>query len=243
MSVRNAAVAGARRILRRFDAKLVRDRPMRDPVRLAVLKGHALGAKTIIDVGANVGQFASETFAAGWQGGIVSFEPIKQNHEELTRAAAALNGRWTVAAPMALGAASGETEINVSENMVSSSLLPVGAASTDVLPSTRYLRTETIAVRRLDDVLEPALPGPFVIKTDTQGFDLEVLKGSPETLKNTKVLMIEMILAPLYEGGCRFGDLFNFCEDAGFRCIALTEGFADYDRDEVLQVDGVFVRD
>ena len=55
--------------------------------------------------------------------------------------------------------------------------------------------------------------------------------------------MIEMSLAPLYEGGARFGELYAHCEDAGFRCIALTEGFSDYQHNEVLQVDGIFVRD
>ena len=144
---------------------------------------------------------------------------------------------------MALGSEPSETEINVSENLVSSSLLPVGTASTDVLDETRYVRTERIAMRRLDDVLDSAWPAPFAIKTDTQGYDLEVLKGAPETLKNTKVLMVEMIMAQLYDGGARFPDLYGFIQDAGFRCIALTEGFADYEMNEVLQVDGIFIRD
>ena len=70
-----------------------------------------------------------------------------------------------------------------------------------------------------------------------------MLKGGLEVLGRTEVIMTEMSMAPLYEGGARFGELYTFIEDAGFRCIALTEGFADYDRNEVLQVDGVFVRD
>ena len=242
MSVRDSAVSVVRHVLRRFDARVVRDRPMRDPVRLLLLKAQELGVRTILDVGANAGQFASETFEAGWHGEIVSFEPIAVNHQRLV-AAAQSNARWIVAPAVALGSQAGTSEINVSENLVSSSLLPIETTTTSVVRETRYVRTETIEVRRLDDVLDPAWPGPFAIKTDTQGFDLEVLKGAPETLKQARVLMIEMSMAPLYEGGARFCDLCTFIEDAGFRCIALTEGFADYARNEVLQVDGVFVRD
>jgi FkbM family methyltransferase len=242
MSLRSSAIAGARSLLRRFDIRLVRDRAMRDPVRLLLLKAREMGVGTILDVGANTGQFAQEVFGAGWDGTIVSFEPIGEPHARLAENARS-RPAWIVPPPVAIGASEAVTQINVSENIVSSSLLPVGAASTEVLGETQYVRTETIRVRRLDDAADPAWPSPYAIKADTQGFELEVMKGAPETLRRTRVLMLEMSLARLYEGGARLGELYGFVEDAGFRCIALTEGFADYDRNEVLQVDGIFVRD
>lgn len=242
MSIRQAAISTARHLLRRFQVKLVRDREMRDPVRLLLLKARDLGATTILDIGANTGQFAEEAFKAGWAGKIVSFEPVSTAHAGLLARAAPYGDRWIVPSAMAIGSQDMDSEINVSANVVSSSLLPVNAASTSVIAETGYTGTETIHVRRLDGVIDPAWGGPFAIKIDTQGFELEVVKGAAETLGRTMVIMAEMSLAPLYDGGVRFDELSSHILAAGFRCIALTEGFADYDRNEVLQVDGVFVR-
>lgn len=240
--MRDLLYARSRRLAGRFGIKLVRDRPMRDPLRLLQTKAGERSVATILDIGANTGQFGAELLKAGWPGGLVSFEPIAEAHEQLRLRAASHGHRWIVPTAMAIGSANGETTINVSANIVSSSLLPVGEALTSVIAETGYTRTETIQVRRLDDVIDSAWPGPFAMKLDTQGFELEVVRGATETLKRTEVIMVEMSLAPLYDGGARFADLYREIENAGFRCIALTEGFADYARNEVLQVDGVFVR-
>lgn len=228
--------------LRHLGARLERDRAMRDPVRLTLLKARELGTRSILDVGAGAGQFAQAAFKAGWQGNVISFEPLAVNHAQLARAAKG-RSNWIVPPAIALGARPATAEINVSLNLLSSSLLSVGAASTDVLEETRQVRSEPVTVRAIDEAIETDWAAPFAIKIDTQGFELEVLRGAVETLKSTVVLMVEMSLAPLYDGGARFGELYQHCEDAGFRCIALTEGFADYRRNEVLQVDAVFVRD
>lgn len=241
-SARDILYGQARRLAGRFGVRLVRDRAMRDPVRLLSFKASERKVATILDIGANTGQFGAELLEGGWAGQLVSFEPIGEAHSQLMARAAAHGGRWAVPSAMAIGSENGETAINVSANIMSSSLLPVGEASTSVVAETAYTRTETIQVRRLDDVIDPSWPGPFAMKLDTQGFELEVVRGATETLKRTEVIMAEMSLARLYEGGARFAELYRAIEDAGFRCIALTEGFADYDRNEVLQVDGVFVR-
>lgn len=240
--LRDLLYSRTRRLAGRFGVRLVRDRPMRDPVRLMRAKAGERNVGTILDIGANTGQFGAELLQAGWSGKLVSFEPIAEARDQLKARAAGHGERWIIPPAMAIGSASGETAINVSANIVSSSLLPVGEASTSVIAETAYTRTETIQVRRLDEVVDPAWPGPFAMKLDTQGFELEVVRGATETLKRTQVIMVEMSLAPLYDGGARFADLYRAIEDAGFRCIALTEGFADYERNEVLQVDGVFVR-
>jgi hypothetical protein len=80
------------------------------------------------------------------------------------------------------------------------------------------------------------------MKVDTQGFEMEVLKGAPQTLAQTSVLMLEMSLAPLYEGGARFGELFDYVIGQGFACIGIHRGFCDLEAMEMLQVDGLFAR-
>ena len=233
----------ANNVLTRFGVRLKRERPMRDPIQLFLLKSRELGVATILDVGANRGQFASKILASGWNGDLVSFEPVSETHSMLTEAkVAAANPRWFISPAFALGSETATAEINVARNLVSSSLLQIRGAFADVDKETRPVRTETIAVRRLDDAIEPSWNAPFALKTDTEGFELEVLKGATSTLTRTRVIMIEMFLAPFHDGGARFGELASFIVEAGFRCIALTEGFSDYGRNEVLAVDGVFIR-
>src|SRR3546814_18230554 len=89
--------------------------------------------------------------------------------------------RWTGLPAMALGAETGTATINVSENLASSSLLDVEARSVEALRETGYTGTEEIVVRTLDEVVEPDWRRPLALKIDTQGFELEVLKGAQQT--------------------------------------------------------------
>ena len=229
------------RALRPFGLRLETRRAVRDPVRLLCLKMNELGVETVLDIGANVGQFVGELRREGWQGRVVSFEPVPVAHAELQRRAAA-DPRWIVAPPMALGRQSTSAPINVSRNLASSSLLGVKQRSTDAAPGSAPAGVTTIRVEPLDVVLGADWPAPFAIKLDTQGFELEVLAGAEETLKQTKIVMTELSLTPLYRDGAKLTDVYAWLEDAGFECIALTEGFLDLANNEMLQVDGVFVR-
>src|SRR3546814_15900459 len=74
-----------------------------------------LGIETLLDVGANKGQFARDARASGFHGDIYSFEPLAVAHA-ICSAAARSDPRWTVLPAMALGAETGTATINVSEN-------------------------------------------------------------------------------------------------------------------------------
>src|SRR3546814_4488279 len=104
---------------------------------------------------------------------------------------------------MALGAETGTATINVSENLASSSLLDVEARSVEALRETGYTGTEEIVVRTLDEVVEPDWRRPLALKIDTQGFELEVLKGAQQTLADIPAILLEMSLTPLYKGAPR----------------------------------------
>src|SRR5580704_9955454 len=69
----------------------------------------------VFDVGANFGQFAQWIRKIGYTGRILSFEPLADAYQKLTRVAAR-DSQWTIAPRMALGCASGEIEIHVAGN-------------------------------------------------------------------------------------------------------------------------------
>lgn len=228
-------------LLNRFGIRVLRDRPVRDAHALFIEKFRSGGATTVLDIGANVGQFATELRRRGMTAPIVSFEPQSAAHADLTRAARGKQG-WTVAPRMALGSTDGVATMNIAHNSVSSSLLDVAERSVALEPGSGFGGSEDVPVRRLDDVVGALGRGPYGIKVDTQGFELEVLAGGRNTFAETVVVDIEMSLVPLYHGGARFVDTYAAMEDAGFACIALIEGFRDDVAHEVLQVDGIFIR-
>lgn len=242
MGLRDRLAGGVNAALKAFGVKLVVDRPHRDAGVLLRLKAEETGVRTFLDVGANEGQFGADLLRTGWQGRIVSFEPTSAAHALLAERAARHGSGWTVAPRVAVGAAEGEAEINIAINSVSSSLLKVDRRSTDVAPASGFEATEHVAVRPLDAMIEPGWEAPFGLKIDTQGFELEVLKGASATLARTTVVSLELSLVELYEGGAKLDEVYAFMERAGFRCISLVEVFSDFARHEVLQVDGTFVR-
>jgi FkbM family methyltransferase len=217
------------------------DHPIRNAPKLFARKASKLGVKTVLDVGANKGQFVRELRKYGYSGEIVSFEPLSSAHAILCRKSEN-DAAWEIAPRMALGDANASAEINIAKNLASSSLLPVREASVSAAEESAFSGVETVPVRRLDDVLQPAWATPFALKLDTQGFELHVLRGCPNTLDRTALVVAEMSLAELYDGGVRLTELYRFLEDGGFRCISLVQAFADNARDELLQVDGIFVR-
>jgi len=85
----------------------------------------------------------------------------------------------------ALGETSGEETMNVSTDVVSSSLLQTGDESQPTTPISVQMLTIDDAIARL------GLPHPQVIKIDTQGSELSILKGAVKTLPKVDVLFLE----------------------------------------------------
>jgi FkbM family methyltransferase len=242
MTLYSLAVGTIKPLLERAGIAIQRNRPVRDAIAHIAVKMDEFGITTLVDIGANTGQFAQAVRKAGYSGMIYSVEPLSQAHA-LCLEAARKYPRWHVLDRMALGASTGTAEINISKNLASSSLLEVEARSVAAAPESGFMGKETIDIRPLDDVVDPAWVRPIALKIDTQGFEREVLEGARQTLASVKLILVEMSLVPLYKGGAAFCDLYREIEEQGFRCIGLTQGFADHRQHELLQVDGLFVRD
>lgn len=227
---------------RRFGVTIRRNRDRRDGTMLFLRKCRERGVRTILDVGSNTGQFAQEVRAKGWTGAILSFEPQPDAHAQLV-AKAALDPLWFVAPVCGVGGSRGSAEFKVSRNSVSSSFYDITSASTDIIQATEQTRSIEVAIMPLDELMQADCPSPYGLKIDTQGFELEVLAGATNVLREVPVSIIEMSFARLYTGGASAGSVMSTMEQAGYRCIGTVEAFADTANEEVLQIDGVFVRD
>ncbi len=172
----------------------------------------------VIDVGANQGQFASELRTIGYQGFIVSFEPVERVFSALE---AAFRGdpRWR-GYRIALGSESGTGTINVIPNLtVMSSLLT---------PRGRWtkIEQEIVEIRRLDDLLDEILspvPDPRVfLKMDTQGYDLQVFRGAGACTSRIHGLQSELAVKALYDGMPTYTQSLAEYQAAGFELFNLT---------------------
>jgi FkbM family methyltransferase len=198
---------------------------------------------TVIDVGANDGEYGRLLRQRGYRRTIVSFEPLRDEHERLL-AAAEGDRQWFVAPRMALGDETREIDINVAGNSCSSSVLPMNERHELAAPQSRYVGVQRVPMRRLDDVQHPAIDGgrSILLKIDTQGFEMPVLLGAPNLLQTICGLQLELSLTPLYAGQVLYLEMIHWLRERGFELWNVIPGFVEPASGRLLQVDGIFFR-
>lgn len=199
---------------------------------------------TVLDVGANEGQFGNELRSGGYTGRIVSFEPMTEAHRKLV-SRSEIDPCWSVAARVALGQSRSVVELNVAGNSVSSSVLPMLEAHRRAAPASAYTAKEAVQMLPLDEAAAPFLLDEFdkiLLKIDTQGYEWSVLDGSPKILSRAHAVLIELSIIPLYEGQYLWRDCISRLEALGFTLWALEPVFIDESNGKTLQMDGLFMR-
>jgi len=197
---------------------------------------------TILDVGANTGQFAYYTRKSGYQNRIVSFEPLSSAFTILNQFAK--NDRNWQLVNCAIGNQDGKIEINISQNSQSSSILDMMPEHEKSAPESAYMGKEKVEIHKLDSII-PKHTGNLeqtYLKIDTQGFEKNVLSGAEKSLKSIKGLQLELSLVELYQGETLITEMLNIIKDLGFTIYSLEPGFYDKTTGQLLQVDGVFYR-
>ncbi len=208
-----------------------------------LLKGQAID--WVIDVGANTGQFAESLYDFGYTGKVVSFEPVAGPYEELVSRSRPYPG-WTVAQRAAIGDTDGEIEINVTDDTVFSSVLPIKDSYVAHNPKSRIVAKEKIPVHRLDSIADQYIPdgARILLKVDTQGFERQVLAGAQQLIDRVQGLKIEMPLYPIYEGNdFTFYDIVDFMRTHGFQPYSFQVEGVDLDTGRMNTIDGLFFRE
>ena len=200
------------------------------------------GIQTLLDVGANTGQFAYYTRQLGYRNTIVSFEPMSSAYAVLQKFAKR-DPNWQIC-NYAIGHTDGMIEINISANSVSSSILDMMPEHLRSAPDSAYEGKEQVAIHKIDSVI-----GDFVnnydttfMKIDTQGFEKNVIEGAENSIKLIKGLQVELSMVELYKGETLISDMITLIEDKGFNIYSLEPGFYDKSTGQLLQVDGIFFR-
>lgn len=237
LKAREAAKLALRRGLLRANLDIGRDPACRRLTRALASRD----VDCVIDVGANMGQYAAIMRAAGFAGIIHSFEPQPDAFESL-KARSAADPTWFVR-NQAVGAEPGLLELNIAGNSFSSSVLPMAATHLEAAPESAYVGTISVPTTTIGSFVDETGvdPSRALLKVDTQGFEMPVLEGAGGALNSFAGIQVEMSFVPLYEGQTLFDDLRAFIESAGFELFSLEPGIAAPDG-RLLQVDGLFVK-
>lgn len=208
---------------------------------VAVLQHHRIDM--VLDVGANVGQYGQRLRDWGYQGRIVSFEPLSEAHAQLSERTDG-DPNWSIAPRMAIGADDGEVDIEVSAESDMSSILPQNATLKEISPSSKVQKTERVDVRRLDSVVSDFVGtnDRIFLKIDTQGFEKEVLNGAKTLIPHLIGIQLEMSLMPLYKGASDYRSMVERLASEDFELHLVLPGYFERKLARQLEIDGVFIK-
>jgi FkbM family methyltransferase len=226
------------RALKFAGIRLVRADSPADRRRMRLIERN--GIRTVIDIGANSGQYGLGLRDRGYEGEILSYEPLPVPFEQLRRVAAS-HRSWK-AENKAVSNECGPLMMNVAGNSVSSSLLKMGSRHTDAAPDSTIVSTISVEAISLREILKQ-LTGPVMVKADTQGYEYSVLLSAGESLKSVALLELELSLVELYNGQALFRELDAFLLSQGFSLVSMDDGFFDEQRGELLQLDAIYRND
>jgi FkbM family methyltransferase len=173
-------------------------------------------ARSVIDVGANKGQFALFALHRFPAAVVHCFEPVPVARAVL-EAVLAGNPR-AVLHGEALGSAAEVSSMTITASDDSSSFLPPGDLLQDTYPGTRPVSALSVEVERLDSrFAADELPRPCLLKIDVQGYEAEVIAGATGLLPAVDEILVECSFTELYEGQPLVDDLVAALRDQGFR--------------------------
>jgi len=164
---------------------------------------------TIIDIGANKGQFTLAARDTYKKTKIISFEPLTKPSEKFKRFFA--KDKNVVLYTYAIGSKTSQSLIHVSKKNDSSSLLPIGSKQSSIFPGTNESHLEKIQISTLHQLIKKEdLVSPVLVKIDVQGYELETLKGCVEYISKFDFILVECSFVELYEGQALAHEIINF---------------------------------
>ncbi len=186
-----------------------------------------LNCQTVIDIGANRGQFALVTRKCFPDSRIFSFEPLAIPASRFR--SVFQKDPDIILHQVAIGPQTGETTIHVSAADDSSSLLPISPLQERLFPGTNEICTEMVKIGPLSDyVLPEEIVSPAMLKLDVQGYELEALQGCEELLDQFSYIYAECSFVELYSGQALADEIIAWLRERGW-CLS---GFYNmtYDR-------------
>ncbi len=198
-----------------------------------------IDCRTVVDVGANRGQFALVARQCFPRAAILSFEPLPGPVEQFRRVFAG-DAKVTLQ-ETAIGPNNGTEIMHVSRKDDSSSLLPITALQERMFPGTAEVGRQSVEIGPLSKFVSPKdIAPPALLKLDVQGYELEALKGCEDLLDRFAYVYVECSFVELYRGQAYADQVIIFLQNQGFRLTGVYNLSYD-DKGQAIQGDFFFV--
>ena len=195
--------------------------------------------RTVIDVGANRGQFALIARQRWPAARLICFEPLPEPIAVLRRVLGENAGLELVQAAASAGA--GMATMHVSRRDDASSLLAITSRQSATFPGTKEIAATEVPTTSLDHHLGGGIARPALLKLDVQGFELEVLRGAEDTLSSIDFVLVECSFQEFYAGQATADEVVRFLHGHRFALLGGTAPVVDR-HGLVLQIDFIFAR-
>lgn len=218
-------------------AKLVRSRYTGEPPLFAMtsmlqrLAARRSQIKTVVDIGASDGKWSHMCMRYFPKASYLAVEPLVEREPALQHNKRTLpNFDYVLCVA---GAEDGQqVTLNVTSDLDGST---VGGGSA---VSSRICVTRTI-----DSLLsERQLPGPYLLKFDTHGYEIPILSGATSTLAETRSVILETYNFQIASTAVRFPEMCTHMESLGFRVADIADPMLRRRDDIFWQMDILFLR-
>ncbi len=185
---------------------------------------------SVIDIGAFVGEWTTRTQAIWPEAKFLMIEPQPNKQERLS---------------------------SLCSDLISLEQALLGSTDSDAVPfhmddhggssvleqfQNKCERLTRLPMKTLDEVVAARqLRGPILLKADVQGYELEVLRGATDTLRQVEVILLEVSLLPYNIGAPGFSDVVSFMATRQFFAYDFCSMHRRQSDETAFQVDVLFV--
>lgn len=110
--------------------------------------------------------------------------------------------------------------------------------------NSEFFTTEEVEIKTVDTIFPSIYDDNlnYYLKIDTQGFEMEVLKGAEQSLDKITGVQLEMSLNPSYEQVIIFDEIYDFMKKKGFKLYSIENGFYNPKTGQLNEIEGIFFR-
>jgi FkbM family methyltransferase len=206
------------------------------------LKRAGASPKTVIDIGANVGQFAVAASRLFADAHVCSIEPDSRTATRLrNNLKSEQNANVLVTA---VGDYVGEVVFHVNNDSQVSSMLALGQDRVSAFPQSKVVEEISVPISTLDALfIQHQFEKPILVKIDVQGAEDKVIRGSGKFLQDVDWVLMEVTFADLYEGEMDFQNISNLMAESGFKFVRPLNFHVSPLTGEIIEMDALFWRE